>query len=194
MIKVGFVVEDKAFESTINSKDFRRILIGYKLELVGVHNAKGRDNLRNSNDDVSSFFMRLADKGSDFIFAMIDKENDPCIAFAKKNVHIFNKDKQVIVIAVKAIESWFLADSETLSDLFNREYEYDDPENMNEKAFDVLKREFIKYTGKGLGKRRNLHAKYLVNKGFSLENAAKHPKCPSAKYFLKKLSELNPNS
>jgi len=57
----------------------------------------------------------------------------------------------------------------------------------------VLKKEFIKHTGKGLSKKRNLHVKYIINNGFSLQNAAKHPNCPSAKYFLKKLSELNPN-
>jgi len=58
----------------------------------------------------------------------------------------------------------------------------------------MLNEEFFNHTGKGLSKRRNLHAKYLINEGFSIENVAKHPNCPSAKYFLKKFSELNPNS
>jgi len=48
----------------------------------------------------------------------------------KKNVHAFDIRRQITIIAAKAIESWFLADSETLSDLFNEEYEHVNPENI----------------------------------------------------------------
>lgn len=192
MIKVGFVVEDKAFEAVINSDDFIRILKKNSIELVDVLNANGRDGLRIYNKRIGDFFKKLNDKRIEFVFVLIDKEDDPCITFAKNNVYVFNKEKQINIIAVKAIESWFLADSETLSKLFNTDFKYSDPEKIEDKAFDVLRKEFFKYTKKGLGKRRNLHAKYLIKSGFSIQNAAKHPNCPSAKYFLEKLSQLNP--
>ena len=103
---------------------------------------------------------------------------------------------QINIIAVKAIESWFLADSITLSIIFNiKNYQYNDPEGMTEKPFEILKSEFIKNCeGRGISKRRNLHASKMINNGFSIQNASDHPNCPSAKYFLQKLSQLNPNS
>lgn len=60
---------------------------------------------------------------------------------------------------------------------------------------DLLKREFSVYADRGLGpKESTLPARKMVKKyKFSIENAANHPNCPSAKYFINKLSELNPN-
>ena len=194
MVNVGFIVEDKAFEATIKSYDFNRILKENNMKLIDVINANGRDNLRNFNDRIDDLFKRLNDKNSDYIFILIDKENDPCITFTKGNIHIFDKIKQINIIAVKAIESWFLADSETLSKLFNKDYKFANPEEIEEKAFEVLKNEFIENTNKGLSKKRNLHAKYIIDNGFSIQNAANHPNCPSAKYFLQKLAQLNINS
>ena len=123
-------------------------------------------------------------------------EDDPCISFAKANIYIYDRKKQIIIIAVKAIESWFLADSITLSNIFNEDnYQYNNPEEMEEKPFEILKSEFIKNReGRGISKRRNLHASKMINNGFSIQNAASHPNCPSAKYFLQKLSQLNTNS
>lgn len=115
MVKLGFVVEDKAFEAIIKSADFDKVLQERKLELTGVYNVKGRDDLRNSNIRVKDFFRRLIDKESDYIFVLVDKENDPCITFTKENIHLFDEEKQKNIIASKAIESWFLADSKTLT-------------------------------------------------------------------------------
>lgn len=61
------------------------------------------------------------------------------------------------------------------------------------KAFDVLRNEFLENTERGLAKRGNRHAKYIIDNGFSIKNAANHPNCPSAKYFLEKLSVLKSN-
>ena len=123
-------------------------------------------------------------------------EDDPCISFAKANIYIYDRKKQIIIIAVKAIESWFLADSITLSNIFKEDnYQYNNPEEMEEKPFEVLKREFINHRGgRGISKKRNRHASLIINGGFSIQNAANHPNCSSAKYFLQKLSQLKPNS
>ncbi|MCD4729894.1 MAG: DUF4276 family protein [Bacteroidales bacterium] len=197
MSKVGFIVEDKPYQKFIESENFIELLSNLNVELTGVHKSpNGRDCFFSENGDIQSFVKILKDKETDYIFILIDKEDDPCISFSKGRIHVYEQNIQINIIAVKAIESWFLADSETLSCIFNvNNYQYNDPEGMTEKPFEILKSEFIKNReGRGISKKRNLHATKMINNGFSLENAAKHPNCPSAKYFLQKLSQLNPNS
>ena len=46
-------------------------------------------------------------------------------------------------------------------------------------------------TGRGIGTRKVRFALNYLRKGFSLPNAAAHPNCPSARYFLNKLQSLN---
>ena len=197
MSKVGFIVEDKPYQKFIESENFIELLSNLNIELKGVHiSPDGRDSFFSENENIQSFIKILKDKETDYIFILIDKEEDPCISFTKERIHPYNDETQIIIIAVKAIESWFLADSITLSNIFNEDnYQYNNPEEMEEKPFEVLKREFINHQGgRGISKKRNRHASLIINGGFSIQNAASHPNCPSANYFLQKLSQLNPNS
>ncbi len=195
MIKVGFIVEDKPYQKFIESENFLELLASLDIELAGVSfSPDGRDRFFSKNTKIQSFYRILKDKNADYIFILIDKEDDPCIGGLKERIFSYNEDKQINIIAVKAIESWFLADSLTLSGIFNKGYHCTNPEGMAEKPYEKLKSEFISNRGgRGIGKKRSIHASLIINNGFSIQNAAKHPNCPSAKYFLKKLSELNPN-
>ena len=60
---------------------------------------------------------------------------------------------------------------------------------MEDSPFDILRKEFINYTGRGIGKRRNLHTKMMISNGFSVVNSANHTECRSAKYFINSLKE-----
>ncbi len=195
MIKVGFIVEDKPFLKLIESESFNKFLSSLNIESVGIFiSPDGRDRLFNENGKIQSLFNILDDRNASYIFVLIDKESDPCITYSKERVFIYSEKKQISIVAAKTVESWFLADSNMLTRLLKREYSFDKPENVEGEPFEILRSLFEQYTGRGLGKKRNRHANYIIKKGFSIENAAKHPNCPSAKYFLEKLSQLNPNS
>lgn len=191
MVKVGFIVEDKPFEMIVSSENFKALLTKNNIEEVGVHNIKGRDNLRNENDYAKSMFRILEDNGAEKIFVITDKEDDPCITESKNNIFQFSAI-QTSIIASKAVESWFLADTVTLATLFNNpDFNYELPEQTEGQPFDELKKLFLEYTSRGINKKQNRHAKRIIREGFSVENAAKHPNCPSAKYFIDKLENIN---
>jgi hypothetical protein len=195
MIKVGFIVEDKPFQKLIESEDFNRLLLSLNIESTGVFKSPdGRNRFFNKNDIIDSFFRILDDKNTEYVIILIDKENDPCITFSKNSIFTYSKTKQINIIASKTVESWFLADSNLLTQLLKKDIFCGDPENIEGEPFEELKKLFEAYTNRGLSKRRNRHANYLINNGFSIINAANHPNCPSAKYFLEKLSQLKPNS
>jgi hypothetical protein len=195
MIRVGFIVEDKPFQKLIISENFKSLLTSLNIENTGVFiSPDGRDRLLRRNEKIQSLFSIFEDRKTNYIFVLVDKESDPCITYSKESIITYSEKKQINIIASKTVESWFLADSDLLTKLFNIEFSYDNPENIDGEPFDILKNLFEKHTARGLSKKRNRYANYLINNGFSIINAAKHPKCHSAKYFLEKLSQLNSNS
>ena len=188
MVKIGFVVEDDAMRLVIESMSFTHIIESLGIESVGVFSADGRDWFRHKNEKINSFMMIFQQSGADYIYFLMDLEDDSCITLSKKKIYKYS-DNQVSIVVVKAIESWFLADSQTLSSIFNQEYYYSNPELMDATPFDTLREEFIRLTGRGIGKRRNLHTKMMISNGFSVVNAASHTDCRSAKYFINSLKE-----
>ena len=188
MVKIGFVVEDDAMRLIIESTAFTQFLESLGIEPVGVFSADGRDWFRHKNEKIKSFMMIFQQREADFIYFLMDLEADSCITISKDKIYKYT-DNQVSIIVVKAIESWFLADSKTLSSIFNQEYYYSNPELMEAAPFDILREEFISLTGRGIGKRRNLHTKMMISNGFSVVNSASHTECRSAKYFINSLKE-----
>ncbi len=91
-----------------------------------------------------------------------------------------------VIVSVKKIEAWFLADSITLSSIFKGKFEFENPENETDPR-QILKDLFVAKTGRGIGDSKPKFATRMVNNGFSVVNAAAHPNCSSAKYFLQKL-------
>ena len=79
-----------------------------------------------------------------------------------------------------------MADSNTLSKVFGKEYQFDFPENENNPR-EKLREIFIRETGRGIGDSKPRFAKRFLKEGFSVSNAANHPNCNSAKYFLSRL-------
>ncbi|MBU2447015.1 MAG: hypothetical protein KJ666_15800 [Bacteroidetes bacterium] len=163
------------------------------LKSVGVFDAIGRDSLKNKNVRIESFFNIFNDRGAEIVFILSDLENDPCISFYKDQLYDYNLPLKIDIVAVKAIESWLLSDSITLSALLQRRFLYDDPENTQTLPLNELQEIFLEVTGRGLGigyKKPRIMKKFIKN-GFTLERAATHPNCSSVKYFLKKLKEFS---
>ena len=74
--------------------------------------------------------------------------------------------------------------------MFKTAFYLDEPEAVL--PFEKLRELRMKYEGRGIGNKK-VFARIMVSNGFSIQNAAAHPNCPSAAYFLNKLQELTVN-
>lgn len=181
MVKVGFICEGLSDRIIIESIDFLRILNDCGIELSNVVSVGGVQFL--SNEKRNSHTEVLLGKGASCVIVLRDKDNVECFTKVKELYQINHKEH--FVIAEKELESWFLADHNALSKclgLKNLYFEY--PEKQN-KPFNFIK----SYRGGGM-KSKTSFAEKMVLLGFSIENAANHPNCNSAKYFIKKLKEI----
>ncbi|RLD59623.1 MAG: hypothetical protein DRJ05_06145 [Bacteroidetes bacterium] len=194
MVKIGLIVEGNSELIVYKSPSFIKVLDGFNLSLLKVVTPGGRPNFFRK-EQIEKYCNELFDEGADKVFLIIDKETgNASLSEIKEKIYNCNTENQILIIQVMTLESWFLADSVALSKAFKKKFSFDYPEKVDN-PYLVLKNEFISKTGIGLGpKESTMPAQKMVRKfGFSIENVAKHPNCPSAKYFLKKLSELNPN-
>jgi hypothetical protein len=99
---------------------------------------------------------------------------------------------ELIFIAVKAIEAWFLADTDAMRRWLNSpEFFERTPEQTQGMPWDRLK-EVAKANGSRGPGSKVLFAKKMcgVALRYELERAAAHPACPSAKAFRDGLLEL----
>jgi len=183
VVKIGFIVEGETEALILDSDNFKAILGKLNIVSVGIINAGGNKNLLPHNILIHQ--ANLIKKEAEKIVILTDLDDDLCIT--KTRERITERDNQIIVVAIKQIEAWFLADSTLLSHLFNESFIFDYPENENV-PFDTLRALLIQFTGRGLPRKVPM-AQKMINSGFSIENAANHPNCPSANYFLTKLKQ-----
>lgn len=128
----------------------------------------------------------LRDAGAEWVIVLRDMDNADSFDAVKQEVYQASDIKACI--AVQELEAWFLADSETLSILFDTDFIYDSPETVP-KPFELLVTLRKQYTGRGIGDKK-IFARTMLGCGFTIEQAAQHPNCPSARYFLIKLQTL----
>ena len=184
MVKVGFICEGFTEEFILQSDNFHVILKTLNLESVEIINVKGNKNLLPHN--ISKFREQLIELGASVIIILTDLDEDECIT--KTKLRITEQSNQIIIIAVKQVESWFLADSILLTKLLGEPFKFDFPEN-EEIPFETLRNLLIKFKGRGIPAKVPM-ARKMLNNGFSIQNAANHPNCQSAKYFLTKLQSI----
>lgn len=187
MVKVGFICEGETEKIIIDSINFKNILAANNLQLVNAIDANGNGKLLPKN--IQPFIQSLQDDGAEKIFILTDLDKDACITKTKERIDA--PETVIVVIAVKQIEAWFLADSATLSKVFDKEYELEFPENENT-PFEILREIFVNETGRGIGDSKPKFAKRMIKEGFNILNAAMHPKCDSSKYLLNKLKLIAP--
>lgn len=82
-----------------------------------------------------------------------------------------------------------MADSKLMSFLLKENYKIEFPENIKN-PFEEIKNLLFAKTARGIGDKIIL-ANKVIKEGFSIINAASHPQCSSAAYFLQKLNALN---
>jgi hypothetical protein len=185
MVKVGFICEGATEKILVDSANFKNILFQNNLEFVNAIDATGNGNLLPKN--INPFIATLKDAGAEKIFILTDLDEDACITKTKERINA--PDNIVVIVSVKKIEAWFLSDDLTLSKFFNTKFHFNFPE-AEQIPFDTLKHIFLQQTERGIGDSKPRFANKVINNGFSLLNASKHPNCNSAKYFLNKLLEI----
>ncbi len=185
MVKLGFICEGKTERKVLESEKFKALLIKTGIDHIGeVYNAGGSGNLL--PERLQEALDLLFSQGAKKIVILTDLDEDVCITLTKKR--ITTDENRIVIVAVRKIESWFLADSETMSLLLKEKFEFDLPE-LESDPFNSLKKIFINKYNRGIGVKDTFTAR-MLKYGFSVENAAQHPNCPSAAYFLKKLKQL----
>lgn len=124
----------------------------------------------------------------DFIVILTDLECDPCISETRNRLG--SCDRCFLVVAKRTVESGFLADSLLISGMCRQRISVEFPKATEQMLFDALKRLLVEKTGTGPGSKVSFVQKAL-RLGFSVDNAASHPNCLSAKYFVQKLEALD---
>ncbi len=185
MVKVGFICEGDTEKLVIESAKFQELLKQLDIDCVSpVIDAKGNGNLLPEN--IEPFRTILIKNGAEKIFVLTDLDQDSCITQTRNR--ITEKESQEIIVSVKEIEAWFLADSITMSSLLKENFRAEQPEFESD-PFYKIKTLAQEKTSRGTGTKPKL-AKRFIGLGFSIENAANHPNCPSAKYFIEKLKSV----
>lgn len=188
MVRVGFICEGKTERKIIESENFQQYLTGLGIECVKpVLDAKGSGNLLPEN--LRESLELLNAKRAEKVIILTDLDEDACITVTKDR--ITSDDNRFVIVAVKKIESWFLADSLTLSYLLKEQFYFDKPEE-EASPFNTLKSIFIQKQSRGIGV-KDIFTARMLKYGFSVENAANHKNCSGAAYFLNKLKQIADN-
>lgn len=182
MVKLGFICEGETEKIIIESVAFRQFLLANNFDFVKAFDATGNGNLL--PDNISPMLDNLLDEGVEKIFLLTDLDEDACITKTKKRINA--PEGIFVIVSVKKIEAWFLSDSQTLSSIFKENFLFQNPEKESDPR-QIIKELFIQKTGRGIGDSKPRFAARMVNNGFSVINAAQHPNCDSAKYFIQKL-------
>ena len=190
MVTVGFVVEGDSEKRLVESELFRRWLReDCNLEVVGqVVNAAGNMCSRNVEDKVR--LLRI-EANPDKVVVLADLDPDrrvQCVRERKKIIGSQGID--LLAIARKALESWFLADTEAMRRwLGDSTFCEPTPETLGGMPWDRLK-ELRDKKGSGPGTKVRFSKKFIRNHKFDVRRAAQHDQCPSARYFVERLCVL----
>ena len=185
MVKVAFICEDDAGKKIIDSPGFLQLLQENNLELVlPVYNARGKGNLTEEN--VRGLVDSSLENGATYVFLITDMDLDACFTLTKQK--LIQDSRCIIIVCKKAVEAWFLGDTQALCALLNRNAYFEYPEDPVV-PFDTINQLYKEaFNGRGISK--PILPIKMLGRGFSIVNAANHPNCPSALYFLEKLRSL----
>lgn len=197
MVTVGFVVEGDSDEFLPLNPIFRDWLLN-ECNIVVVDpvvNAGGNGNM--CTNKIGIFVDKLRIQANpDMIIVLADLDPEKCAPCITKRKGIIGTNGiDLIVIACKAMESWFLADTAAMrSWTGNNDFYEPFPENCEGMPWDRLK-QIGREIKRGPGNNKPGFARRFINNyGFDVRRAAAHPNCPSACYFIEKLCRLGQDS
>lgn len=194
MVTVGFVVEGASDKKLVESQSFRDWLKqDYQLQVIDhVIDVQGNGNLCSRN---ISLYVNLLKKqhNPDKIVVLADLDPEKCAPCITKRKEIIGNDNiDLVIIARKAMESWFLADTEAMKSWTRQSRFFEEyPEKTPSMPWERLKEIGLQTIGRGTGSSKISFADKFINlHKFNVARAAEHPNCPSAKYFVEKLRLL----
>lgn len=182
MVKVGFIVEGATEKIIIESPQFQAFLNrqGYILA-EPVIDATGGGNLLPHN--IEEFIERVKIANPDKIFILTDLEEELSIENVRQRIK--HSEIETIFVAVKAIESWFLADTQAMIKFLKFDDFWEEfPEQTPSKPWDRIKEIINQLNVRGVGSKVILAKNMVKHYGFSIENSANHTNCPSAKEMI----------
>lgn len=195
MVTVGFVVEGDSEKRLIESELFQQWLReDCNLEVVDpVVNAAGSGNMCSRNIGVLVKNLR-AEATPDKVVVLADLDPEKCAPCVQARKKIIDPQDialiSLIAIAKKALESWFLADTEAMRRwLGDDTFCEDTPETLKGMPWDRLK-ELGRKRGQGPGTKSSFSRKFILHHEFDVRRAAQHDQCPSARYFVERLRAL----
>lgn len=163
---------------------FREFLRSINLECaLPVIDAKGNNNQlpRFRKEMVQT----LRDMDVSKVFILTDKDQKPCFTFIKELINPGEDEK--VVVCVKQLEAWFLADETAMTNyLGGNVFHCENPESFDV-PLDEIKRIRLEKTGKGVSDKLML-AKNMIKSGFSIERASTNS--ASANYFIEQLKAV----
>ena len=189
MVKLGFIVEGDTEKILIESDRFKAFAKGNGIEVCApVIDAKGGGNLLPQN--IRPSVARLRMSNVDHIVILTDLETAPDAESVR--TRIGSEHTNLVFIAVKAIEAWFLADTVALRQWLKIEDVFEaSPEETPEMPWERLKALASEKGARGPGNSKPIFARNMCKHyGFDLAQAALHPACPSAKLFHDALVNL----
>lgn len=181
MVKLGIICEGESEKIIFESPGFNMLMDSYQIDVVDVVVAGSKTQYR--ADFLPKHRQILLDKGAERILALVDLDDDQCITLTKQTVPSF--DDQTVVVAVREFENWYLADTVAMGTFTGNDQPVEKPEGHVEPLDEI-----IRLYGKRFPKSKPRLANNMKRCGFSIERAASHPNCPSARYFLTKLQTL----
>ena len=186
MVKLGIICEGETEVIHFDTPSFRQFLSQFDLELIGVIETGSKTQY--FGDRLPKYRDILLGRGAERIITLIDLDCDVCITLTKEAIPQFND--QTVVVAVKEFENWYLADSKALMSFTGSSVEILTPEEDTDAITTIVNLGITSKRFKRFPKSKPRLAKAMLNNGFTVENAANHPNCPSAQYFLTKLKTL----
>ena len=185
MVNIGFICEGDTEVKIMELRAFQQLLIECRLQCIfPIEDADGNGNLLPHK--LMERRSVLEQAGTHAIFVLTDLDQD--VSIKDTRMRIGEYENQHIISAVRQAEARFLADSATLSRLLDSHFYVEHPEKETN-PFEQIRNLFLQRTGRGVGTKPML-ARRMLKYGFTIENAARHPNCPSANYFLTKLQTL----
>jgi hypothetical protein len=189
MVKIGFIVEGGSEKVIVESERFVQWLKSIGIELSKpVIDAKGGGNLLPQN--IEPMIKRLNQQGVDHIAILTDLEDEADTEVVKERIG--TEHSKLIFIAIKAIEAWYLADSQSMNTWLGITGFYEDrPQETPLKPWDRLKELSEEYGKPGPGASKIVFAKRMVKHyGLDLTASAKHENCNSAAEMIECLKGL----
>lgn len=188
MVRVDFICEGETEKIIIESRFFKKWLASLQIDRLNrVIDAGGNGNLLPHN--LSKYTEILTKLGAEKIVIITDRDNHPCITSVRERIQ--PPESHVLIVAVQQFESWFLADTEAISTLLaDPNYVCNEPEAI-ETPFEHIRKLLLAKKTRGIGRehgKKILANRMLNHHHFSIARAAQHPNCPSAKYFMDKLT------